>query len=118
MNCSCGNNVSFEKCCEPLLLGKAHATCAEQLMRSRYSAYVHHKIDYLIDTTYPTKRKLHLKREIEKWAKESKWLKLEILFANENIVEFEAIYQDKAGKVQVHHEKSKFIFEGKRWYFD
>lgn len=118
MLCSCGNNDSFENCCEPLLLGKEIASSAKQLMRSRYSAYVHQKIDYLIETTHPSTRKLYRKKDIEKWAKESKWLKLEILFSSENFVEFRAYYQDKGGKIHEHHEKSKFVFEGGKWFFE
>ncbi len=118
MNCTCGNSESFEKCCEPLLLGKATAKSAEQLMRSRYAAYVHQKIDYLIETTHPATRKLYRRKDIEKWAKESKWLKLDILFSTDNFVEFKAYFQDKAGKIQEHHEKSNFIFEGGKWFFE
>lgn len=118
MLCSCGNKKSFENCCEPLLLGKVIASGAEQLMRSRYSAYVHQKIDYLIETTHSSTRKLYKKKDIENWAKESKWLKLEILFSSENLVEFKAYYQDKVGKIHEHHEKSNFIFEGGKWFFE
>jgi SEC-C motif-containing protein len=100
------------------LLGKATAKSAEQLMRSRYAAYVHQKIDYLIETTHPATRKLYRRKDIEKWAKESKWLKLDILFSTENFVEFKAYFQDKAGKIQEHHEKSNFIFEGGKWFFE
>jgi SEC-C motif-containing protein len=118
MLCSCGNSESFENCCEPLLLGKVLAASAEQLMRSRYSAYVHQKIDYLIETTHTSTRKLYHRKDIEKWAKESKWLKLEILFSSENFVEFKAFHQDKEGKIHEHHEKSNFIFDGGKWFFE
>lgn len=118
MNCSCGNSETFEKCCEPLLLGKAIATSAEQLMRSRYSAYVHQQIDYLIQTTHSSTRHLYRKKDILKWAKESNWLKLEIIFASHDFVEFRAYYQDKSGRIHQHHEKSNFIFEGGKWYFE
>ncbi len=117
MNCCCGNNRSFEQCCEPFISGKANPTTAEQLMRSRYAAYVHCDVDYLITTTHVSTRKFYRRSDIEKWAKESKWLKLEILLASQNFVEFKAYYQDKSAKIQVHHEKSTFVFEHGKWYF-
>lgn len=71
-----------------------------------------------METTHPSTRKLYRKKDIEKRARESKWLKLEILFASENFVEFRAFYQDKAGKIHEHHEKSNFVFEGGKWFFE
>jgi SEC-C motif-containing protein len=118
MSCSCGNILSFENCCEPFLQGKQIAQTAEQLMRSRYSAYVHQQIDYLIETTHASTRKLYRRKAIEKWSKESKWLKLEIVVAMGSFVEFKAYFLDKTGKIQIHHEKSHFIFENGRWYFE
>ena len=46
--CGLGNYVS---CCQPLHLGQQVATTAQQLMRSRYSAFAKHEIDYLKKTT-------------------------------------------------------------------
>jgi SEC-C motif-containing protein len=49
-NCPCGSGRPYTECCEPYILGKAKAPTAEALMRSRYSAYVEHAIDYIINT--------------------------------------------------------------------
>lgn len=86
-------------------------------MRSRYSAYAVHNADYLWNTTHPKERKYHSKAAMLDWAKSNQWLKLEILFANDTIVEFKAYYLDNTLKVQVHHEKSVFAKEGDSWYY-
>lgn len=117
MICCCGNDKPFEECCQPLIQGKSKAKTAEQLMRSRYAAYVHQAIDYLIETTHPSTRKYYRRKDIEKWAKESTWLKLEILFASENQVEFKAYFRDKSFQIQIHHEKSTFVLEGDTWFY-
>lgn len=44
--CPCGGAV-FDRCCGPFLAGTAVPQTAEQLMRSRYSAYVRDMEDYL-----------------------------------------------------------------------
>ena len=44
--CPCGGGA-LEKCCEPFISGAQHAVSAEQLMRSRYSAYVLGEENYL-----------------------------------------------------------------------
>jgi SEC-C motif-containing protein len=51
------------------------------------------------------------------WAKANHWIKLEIMHASENIVEFRAYYLDNRLKAQVHHERSAFINEDGKWYY-
>ena len=48
--CPCGQG-EYENCCQPLHMGQAVATRAEQLMRSRYSAFAKHEMDYIQNTT-------------------------------------------------------------------
>ena len=38
--CPCGSDAEYGVCCGPLHTGESSATTAEQLMRSRYAAYV------------------------------------------------------------------------------
>ena len=49
-NCPCGQG-NYAECCQPLHLGQAKAQTAAQLMRSRYSAFAKHEIDYIVKTT-------------------------------------------------------------------
>lgn len=86
-------------------------------MRSRYSAYVTHATDYLIETTHPSKRQGLVRKEIEEWAKTNIWQQLEIVRASEFKVEFKAYFKDRKGKNQVHHEHSTFVYENAAWYY-
>jgi SEC-C motif-containing protein len=116
-NCYCGNALLFGNCCQPIIKGTQKATTAEQLMRSRYSAYCFQAADYLVETTHRTTRKFHKKAEILDWSKSNTWLKLEIIFFDETTVEFKAFYLDESLKANLHHEKSTFIFENESWYY-
>jgi SEC-C motif-containing protein len=116
-NCFCDSTEPFSRCCGPIIAGTVKAPSAEKLMRSRYSAYVTAAADYLIATTHVSKRASLSKKEILEWAKSSVWQGLEIVYADTFTVEFKAMYKDKKGKVQVHHEKSSFVFEAGNWYY-
>ena len=115
--CPCGSKDLFSACCQPKIEGKEKAKTAEELMRSRYSAYAVSAIDYLIDTTYKTLRKDQSYSDIEQWSKENRWQKLEVLNSTENTVEFKAYFLDYSNHQQVHYEKSTFIFEDGSWYY-
>ena len=47
--CPCGGG-DYDRCCGPLHRGERRATTAEQLMRSRYSAFARGEVDYLLQT--------------------------------------------------------------------
>lgn len=109
--------MPFSMCCEPFILGLKFPETAEQLMRSRYTAYVNVSIDYLIQTTHVSTRKLYSRKEIENWAKTSKWLKLEVINSTENTVEFKAHFVQGLNSPEIHHELSTFIQENGKWYY-
>ena len=46
-SCPCGKGL-YKDCCEPLHSGKTRAVHAEQLMRSRYSAFALQQIGYIV----------------------------------------------------------------------
>lgn len=118
-NCYCGSDRHFENCCEPYIKGVRKPATAEILMRSRYSAYVTTAVDYLLCTTASSERKFYSRNDIEKWALENQWQKLEIINSTENTVEFKAYFLDKYSQLQIHHEKSSFVKENDNWfYFD
>ncbi len=52
MNCPCTENKPYSECCEPFHKGE-NPKNALQLMRSRYSAYVLKKVEYILKTTHP-----------------------------------------------------------------
>ncbi len=53
MNCPCGSQLPYLSCCGRFHLGKDYPKTAEELMRSRYSAYAKKHIDYILKTTHP-----------------------------------------------------------------
>jgi SEC-C motif-containing protein len=115
--CPCGSKDLFLNCCEPLIEGEMGAKTAEQLMRSRYSAFSISAVDYLLTTAHPILRKNQSAKEIENWSKENNWFKLEIVNFTNDKVEFKAYFKDKQNRNQVHHEKSTFIFEEGKWFY-
>jgi SEC-C motif-containing protein len=116
-NCHCGSSQPFENCCKPYIFQKRTPLTAETLMRSRYSAYVTGTIDYLLTTTSASEREYYFKEEMQKWASESQWQKLEIIDVTKNTVEFKAYYLDHNFQPQIHHEKSTFIKENGIWFY-
>lgn len=115
--CFCSSQKNFESCCKPYLEGTQHAPTAEALMRSRYTAYVLHKVDYLMKTTHPSKRNFHSREETLRWAVSNQWIELEILNATQDTVEFKAYFIGPTLKKQIHHEKSTFKFNNDRWFY-
>ena len=54
--CPCGTGSNFSACCGRLLSGQVQARTAEELMRSRYSAYALGDLDYVFRTWHPKTR--------------------------------------------------------------
>jgi len=124
MDCYCGSGKNFDECCQPFLDGTAKPQTAEELMRSRFSAYATCAIEYLLRSTHPSTRKFHNHKEIENWAKTNNWEKLEIVSKSngeakdtQGTVEFKAYFTDADGKEQIHHEHSNFRKELGKWFF-
>ncbi|AND64788.1 preprotein translocase subunit SecA [Flavobacterium covae] len=116
-NCFCGSKKTYSECCELFILGTKKPNTAEELMRSRYSAYCTHQVDYLLNTTHLGTRKFYNRKNIMTWATENNWLKLEILKVSEQNVEFKAYYTDDKLESHCHHEKSTFKKQGGIWYY-
>eukprot|EP00892_Ulva_mutabilis_P002497 jgi/Ulvmu1/12248/UM086_0039.1 len=51
--CPCGSGNDFKACCGPIIRGAKEADTAEELMRSRFSAYCLRQVNYIVDTTHP-----------------------------------------------------------------
>src|SRR3990172_10150349 len=77
--CPCGSDLEYAECCEPVIKGEKTAETAEQLMRSRYTAYVKTEIDYLSVSLHPDHRKDFDPKSSRDWAESAEWQKLEIL---------------------------------------
>ena len=71
--------MNYESCCEPLHRGRQWAITAEQLMRSRYSAFALAEVDYLIATHPDSSMPLGQRRkELRKNCRDVRWLGLKI----------------------------------------
>lgn len=121
--CPCGSSESYSQCCELLIGGQHSAETAEQLMRSRYSAYVKAQTDYIFETTHPDHRKGYDHEGTKEWAENSEWEGLEIVAVKNGgredetgEVEFIATYSEKGAR-KVHHELAQFRKENGRWLF-
>jgi SEC-C motif-containing protein len=120
--CPCGTNKPFADCCGPLLQGTCSAKSAEELMRSRYTAYVKAAVDYLYQTTHPDHRKEYDHEGTRQWAESSTWLGLEIVSSrggeadSRGQVEFIARYREGETEHR-HHELGTFRKLGEQWYF-
>lgn len=115
--CFCDTGLLFEACCGLYLQQNQKAPNALALMRSRYSAYVTHNADYLLETTHVSERQYYSKPEILKWATSNQWQKLEILSSSEDTVEFKAYFLNANLQPQTHYEFSTFRFENGAWFY-
>lgn len=123
MTCYCGNKETYTACCEVFHLNKGKAKTAEQLMRSRYSAFVLANGDYLMQTHHSSTRPIQEKKAIVKWSKSVDWIKLEVLETTkglendeEGTVTFNAYFYER-GSTELIHEKSAFLKEDDTWYY-
>lgn len=123
IDCYCGSGRHFQHCCKPIIEGYAAET-AEELMRSRYTAYCLGAAVYIHQTSHPKVRSQYQLEDIQNWSKENRWTKLEIIHTNkgnspdtEGLVEFKAHFIALDGKAHVHHERSLFLKEGDKWYY-
>lgn len=122
-DCPCGSKMAYEECCAPFLKSEAFPPTAEALMRSRFTAHVHCAVPYLIDTVSSQRRHLFPRHEVESFAKNQEWLRLEIVDKvagtatdKEGIVDFRAWYRDGMG-LQCLQERSRFVRENGKWCY-
>jgi SEC-C motif domain protein len=123
-NCPCCSGNAFTNCCEPILRGISQAYTAEQLMRSRYTAYARSAIAYILKTTHSSTRNAYNATTIKDWADSSTWKKLEIISIEKGAetdvigyVQFKAYFLDDMHKPPMHHEYSTFKKVDGIWYF-
>ncbi len=128
--CSCGRTLAsatnvrkpqplpFPACCCRYLddFAATPAPDAEALMRSRYSAFVLGRLDYLLATWHASTRPVDLTLDAA-----AKWLGLEVrshrvIDADHAEVEFIARYREGGRAVRL-HERSRFVREAGRWCY-
>jgi len=116
--CHCGLPQPYPNCCAGFVSGAEHATTAEQLMRSRYSAFVECDEAYLLASWHPQTRPSRVSFDSEQ-----RWLGLRIKDCtaggpadNVGTVEFVARFKIN-GKGHRLHERSRFEKIAGRWYY-
>jgi SEC-C motif-containing protein len=120
--CPCGSGLQLPMCCGRLHAGEP-ASSAEALMRSRYSAFVLQRIDYLVASTLPAQQTRLDRTALQAWSGESQWLGLSVLgceppgdpFGHASVT-FTARWQDSRG-IHEHRERSIFVQRSGHWYF-
>lgn len=136
--CPCGSNKTYIQCCQPLHLEQQQAKTAEQLMRSRFSAFYlaangeTHLCEYIINTwhvsQYQNKQQALL--DLQQHISSQKYYSLRILNSSsehlndiQGEVEFVAFFnteQQAANNphcAQQLHERSRFIKEDGFWFY-
>lgn len=117
--CPCGSDKELAECCGPIIEGLP-APSAEELLRSRYTAFVIRQLDHIECTHAPEIREDFNRAEAERMAEECEWKGLEIRSASENgdnaEIEFVIRFQrDKQEMIQV--ERSSFRREDGQWFY-
>jgi SEC-C motif domain protein len=117
-HCHCGNQIPFDQCCQPFIEEKSLPETAEQLLRSRYSAYVIKNSDYVAKTDVQPNLK-----SIEDWMRASQFTELRVgeirgggKDDSQGTIVFEADYTANEHK-HLHRETSQFEKRDGRWMF-
>ena len=124
MNCICGLKRDYDECCGTIIDGERTALSPEELMRSRYSAYVKGDGKYLVYSCAKESRYEDDIELIEEFSNSVEWLKLEVLDSYDDTVEFKAYYLENkvstnttTQNIKLLHERSKFILEDGVWKY-
>jgi len=124
--CCRNSGNKSDMCCGLYLSGQALPKTPEQLMRSRYAAFFHKNIDYLIATRDPDYRQENDRQVLADTCNTTRWLGLVVMKIDESqlalgvgYVEFAAFY-DQKGTDRLHdqiHEKARFVNKDGRWVY-
>jgi len=107
--CPCGSGKLLANCCQPIITND-NANTAEQLMRSRYTAFVLGDTAYLLKTWHPDTCPNDF------GLGKSRWLGLTIHHADNNTVHFSAAFHS-GSKGMILEETSRFICIDHHWRY-
>mgnify|MGYP003342658194 CR=1 FL=1 len=92
MDCPCCSGKSYESCCAPVIRGQRKAASAEELMRSRYSAYALGEIDWVIvrqSSSGDATSGVVLNERVDRFNMGGRWVELPLA----------GVFEIKAGKI-------------------
>ena len=78
VQCPCGLKASYHDCCGRFIEGDQLPETAEQLMRSRYTAYSQANVDYIAKTMRGAALKDFNPEQAKAWAEQVQWLGLTV----------------------------------------
>ncbi|WP_458023137.1 YchJ family protein [Kosakonia sp. BK9b] len=121
-SCPCGSALEYSLCCQPYLSGAQLPPEPSHLMRSRYTAFVLHQADYLINTWHPSCGAEAFRHQLEANFPQTTWLGLTLFEhaygekGNEGYVSFVARFSEQ-GQAGAIIERSRFLKENGKWYY-
>lgn len=117
--CPCGTGSNYGVCCGRLVSGAAQARTAEELMRSRFSAYALGELDHVFRTWHPRTRPAEVAP-----APGVTFVGLTVhdIVAggpddDMGVVEFTARLRGPDGGISEMHERSRFVRRAGRWVY-
>jgi SEC-C motif-containing protein len=115
--CPCGSGKALAMCCGAFIRDQQPVPTAEQLMRSRYTAFVLGEAEYLKQTWHEQTRPSSLQMD------DVRWLGLKIrsvqqggIGDEQGKVEFIARYKLNGRGYRL-HEISRFVRQGGQWFY-
>ncbi|MAR92418.1 MAG: zinc chelation protein SecC [Pseudomonadales bacterium] len=121
--CPCGSGQPYGSCCEPFHRGHALPETAQQLMRSRYSAFALKQSRYLLANLHPSRRRDDDQTELQNTLTRTEWTGLSIVSERlggpgdtEGWVAFRAGFRQGGGQGAV-DENSYFVRQQGRWWY-
>lgn len=120
INCPCGLKQAYERCCGRFIEKNKLPETAEQLMRSRYTAYSQANVAYIEQTMRDAALKDFNAEQVKVWAEQVEWLGLTVTDHQEDgdyaTVTFIAscLAGDQRQNIV---EKSEFQKIDGRWYY-
>lgn len=118
--CPCKSGDKLIDCCGKIIDGLTVASTPQELMRSRYTAFVLANVKYLYKSMTEDLQNKFNQDEVRAWTQNIKWVGLvvfdEVISGKDGEVEFEAVYKED-GKVNSIHEHSTFINRDGFWLY-
>ncbi|XTZ40243.1 YchJ family protein [Salmonella enterica] len=121
-SCPCGSAVEYSLCCQPYLSGEQVAPDPTRLMRSRYTAFVLHQVEYLIKTWHPSCNAEAFRAQLEAGFPRTTWRGLTVFEQaegsnnHEGYVSFVARFSEDGHNGAI-IERSRFLQENGQWYY-